>query len=82
MDLWNVQVYHQGELVSIDVVEEPEVQSMIQYFESLGYEVRSELAWKPAQLTFQEADPRQPVRPTRTAALWLLTKLTNQEASS
>ncbi len=48
MSLWNVQVYTQGILVSIDVVEEAEVQQMIQHFELAGYEVRSEPAWKPA----------------------------------
>jgi len=48
MTLWNVQVYLQGELVSIDVVEEAEVQPMTQHLETRGYEVRSEPAWKPA----------------------------------
>jgi DNA repair protein RadC len=47
MSLWNVQIYDQGELISIDVIEETEVQSMTQLFESKGYEVRSELAWEP-----------------------------------
>ena len=28
MSLWNVQIYDQGELISIDVIEETEVQSM------------------------------------------------------
>ena len=45
--LWNVQVYAQGDLISSDVIEETEVQPMTQHFESKGYEVRSELAWKP-----------------------------------
>jgi len=47
MSLWNVQIYDQGELICIDLVEEAEVQPMIQHFENKGYEVRSELAWKP-----------------------------------
>jgi len=45
--LWNVQVYDQGDLISTDVIEEAEVHPMTQHFESKGYEVRSELAWKP-----------------------------------
>ena len=45
--LWNVQVYDQGDLLSIDVIEKSEVQSMTKHFESKGYEVRAELAWKP-----------------------------------
>ena len=49
MTLWNLQIYTQGKLVSSDVIEEEEVQPMTHYFESKGYEVRSELAWKPAQ---------------------------------
>ena len=49
MALWNLQVYTQGKLVSSDVVEEDEVQPMTHHLESKGYEVRSELAWKPAQ---------------------------------
>jgi DNA repair protein RadC len=47
MPLWNVQIYDQGELISIDVIEESEVQPMTKHFESKGYEVRSEVAWKP-----------------------------------
>lgn len=82
MSLWNVQVYHQGELVSIDVVEEPEVQSITLHFETLGYEVRSEPAWKSAQSNFDDAGHTQPVQPIRTAAVRLLIKPTNQEASS
>jgi DNA repair protein RadC len=46
--LWNVQIYDQGDLISIEVVEEAEVQPMTKHFESKGYEVRSEVAWKPA----------------------------------
>ena len=45
--LWNVQVYSQGDLISNDVVEEAEVQSMTQHFERMGYEVRTEPAWAP-----------------------------------
>ena len=47
MSLWNVQIYDQGELISIDVIEETEVQPMTQHFERKGYDVRSEPAWKP-----------------------------------
>jgi len=47
MSLWNVQIYDQGELISIDVIEETEVQPMTQHFEREGYDVRSEPAWKP-----------------------------------
>jgi DNA repair protein RadC len=47
MSLWNVQIYDQGELISIDVIEETEVQPMTQHFESNGYDVRSEPAWRP-----------------------------------
>ena len=50
MSLWNVQVYDQGELISIDVIEETEVQPMTQHFERKGYDVRSEPAWKPVVL--------------------------------
>ncbi len=50
--LWNVQVYNQGNLISIDIIEESEVQPMIQHFESEGYEVRSEPAWKPAHANY------------------------------
>ena len=49
MPLWNVQVYTQGELISIDIVEESEVQPMTLNYENKGYEVRSEPAWTPAQ---------------------------------
>ena len=45
--LWNVQIYDQGELISIDVIEETEVQPMTQHFERSGYDVRSEPAWEP-----------------------------------
>jgi DNA repair protein RadC len=47
MKLFTVQLYDQGYLISIDVMEESEIQSMTRHFESRGYEVRSELAWKP-----------------------------------
>ena len=46
---WNIQLYLQGELVSIDVVDATEVKPMTQHFERKGYEVRSEPAWKPTQ---------------------------------
>ena len=46
-DYWNIQVYLQGELVSIDIVEAAEVQPMVFHLENRGYEVRSEPAWKP-----------------------------------
>ena len=82
MSLWNVLVYAEGELVSIDVVEEFEVQSMTQHFESLGYEIRSEPAWKTAQPTFHDGGSRRPVPPVSTAAIRPFTKLINQEASS
>ena len=42
-----ISVYDQGDLISSDIIEETEVQPMTQHFESKGYEVRSELAWKP-----------------------------------
>jgi DNA repair protein RadC len=45
--LWNIQVYSQGELVSSDIVNETEVQSMTEHLESIGHEVRSEPAWGP-----------------------------------
>ena len=45
--LWNVQVFDQGDLLSSDLVEDAEVQSMTTHFERLGYEVRSDIAWKP-----------------------------------
>ncbi len=47
MSLWNVQIYDQHELISIDVIEEDEVQAMSQHFENKGYDVRSEPAWEP-----------------------------------
>lgn len=53
---WNVQLYLQGELVSIDVVEAAEVQPLTQHFERKGYEVRSEPAWKPAHRKTQSAN--------------------------
>jgi DNA repair protein RadC len=45
--LWNVQVFDQGTLLSSDLIEEAEVESMTKYFERQGYEVRSDFAWKP-----------------------------------
>lgn len=48
--LWNVQIYEQGELISIDVIEETEVQPITQHFERKGYDVRSEPTWKPVVL--------------------------------
>ncbi len=56
MSLWNIQVYVQGKLVSIDVVEEAEVQPMADYLEDKGYEVRSEPAWKPARSIHQKVE--------------------------
>ena len=56
MPLWNIQVYLQGQLISIDVVEEVEVRPMTDYFEDKGYEVRSEPAWKPMRSTDQEIE--------------------------
>ena len=56
MSLWNIQVYLQGQLISIDLVEEVAVRSMTDYFEDKGYEVRSEPAWKPASSTDHEIE--------------------------
>jgi hypothetical protein len=41
MSLWNVQMYDQGELISIDVIEGTEVQPMTEHFERGSYDLRS-----------------------------------------
>ena len=45
--MWNIQIYNQGDLISSEIVEEPDVHPMTRHFERKCYEVRSELAWEP-----------------------------------
>ena len=81
MSLRTIQVYLQGELVSIDVIEEAEVQAMTQHFERMGYEVRSEPAWKPAHSIYENEEVERRQIPITTPNNRLILRPTNQEES-
>jgi hypothetical protein len=49
MTLWTVAVYDQGVEVTLDIIEEPELNQLVRYYERKGYEVRAELTWPEAK---------------------------------